>query len=750
MGGKRDLKIMMSLLIGILAFSLSMHDVEATGDTVSVKLVNYTKNSNDMSFNVYGSYQIDGSEIVLDTNRLNQYHVKAEGTNVVLYKGDAKLKNFGSAMKLVPTVTNAMDSFVELGDKRYLGEMEFKVEGNYIRPVNTLSMEEYLKGVVPSEMPAYWGNNGGMEALKAQVVAARTFALPRKDKLTDSQSSQVYKGHEWYGSTNEAIDDTAGQVLKHGGNYIGAFYSSTNGGMVMSNTNSWGSTLVPYLQSKVDPYDEKMVTKYDHWEYTLGKRQIDTSHLDLKNPETWWSNVSELSSDVTKIKNIKSWLASKSKIGKTDEIKITNISNVSFTLPPFKSDEVLKGSMTIDYFLKNKNGFVFDSKGTLKKHTMTIQDSSYNIRFMIGTTIMMSPYVKNIQEKEDSIVVSGSGYGHGIGMSQYGAYQQSKEGRSHDQILSFYYPGTDLITESSSSAVNRLAGSNRYETSVEISKAGWKQASNVVVLGRGDLSVDALTGSVLAKKHNAPLLLTKSNELPSGVESELDRLKPEKVYILGGPAAISEKVFHQLSAKGYIAKIDRISGENRYETSVAVANEIGNSNQVFVTTGDEKSPDALSIAPYAASKQIPIILTATEKLSGATSDYVTASNPIKTTIIGGEAAVSNKVRDQLATSTSVDRVAGANRYETSVEIAQTFSFENKGVFFANGDVFIDALPGSPFAAAMGAPVILTKKNTLSTELEKYLQSTLSREFYFLGGEASISKPIEDRVSKLTK
>ncbi|TKD70957.1 SpoIID/LytB domain-containing protein [Pseudalkalibacillus hwajinpoensis] len=744
------MKIFTSLLVGILAFSLSMHGVQAAGDTVSVKLVNYIKNSNSLSFNVYGSYQIEGSEIVLDSNRLDQYHVKAEGSNVVLYMGDSKLKDFGSSMKLVPTVTNAMDSYVELGGKRYLGGMEFKVEGNYIRPVNTLSMEEYLKGVVPSEMPAYWGNNGGMEALKAQVVAARTFALPRKDSLTDSQSSQVYKGYDWYATTNEAIDDTAGQVLKYDNKYIGAFYSSTNGGMVMSNTNSWGSKLIPYLQTKADPYDEKMVTRYDYWEYTLGKQQIDANKLDLKKPETWWANVSELSSNVTEIKNIKTWLTSKSKIGKTDEIKITDISNISFTLPPFKSDEVLKGSMTINYFLKNKDGFVFDSNGELKKHTMTIQDSSYNIRFMVGTTIMKSPYVKNIQDKGDSFVVSGSGYGHGIGMSQYGAYQQSKEGRTHDQILSFYYPGTDLVTEVNSSFINRLAGNNRYETSVEISKAGWKQASDVVVLGRGDLSVDALTGSVLAKKHNAPLLLTTSNKLPSVVEAELDRLKPEKVYILGGPAAISEEVYKQLTTKGYIAKIDRISGANRYETSVAVANEIGNSNQIFVTTGDGKSPDALSIAPYAASKQIPIVLTATEKLSGATADYMTAANPVKTTIIGGENAVSNAVRDQLATSSTVDRVAGANRYETSVRIAQTFDFENKGVFFANGDVFIDALPGSPFAAAMGAPVILTKQNTLSTEVEQYLESTLSREFYFLGGEAAISKPIEDRVSKLAK
>ena len=82
-------------------------------------------------------------------------------------------------------------------------------------------------------------------------------------------------------------------------------------------------------------------------------------------------------------------------------------------------------------------------------------------------------------------------------------------------------------------------------------KMAGNRSSDVVVLGRGDLSVDALTGSVLAKKYNAPLLLTKNKELPSVVESELDRLQPKKVYILGGPAAISEDVVKQLSTKGY-------------------------------------------------------------------------------------------------------------------------------------------------------------------------------------------------------
>ncbi|MGB8000855.1 MAG: cell wall-binding repeat-containing protein [Anaerobacillus sp.] len=748
------MKFFTSLLIGILAFSLSMQGVQAAGETVSVKLVNFVKDKTAVSFNVYGSYQIKGSDVVIDTSPQSAYSVKAEAGDVVLYRGNSKLKNFGSSVKLVPTITNAMDSFVEIGDKRYLGEMAFTVDGKYIRPINSLQMEEYLKGLVPSEMPASWGEerNGGMEALKAQSVAARTFALAQgSQELTDSEGSQVYKGYNWHATTNAAVDETAGKVLKYGGKYIGAFYSSTNGGMVMSNTNSWGSDLVPYLQSKADPYDEKIKTNYDHWGYTLGKKQIDKNKLDLKKPASWWAKTSELNTDATEIKNMKSWLISKHKLKSSDEIKITDITKLSFTQPPFASDEVLKGSMEIHYFLKDKDGFVMNSNGELEEQTMKINDTSYNLRFMIGTTIMKSPYVNQIEENDDSFIVSGSGYGHGIGMSQYGAYQQSKEGRTFDQILSFYYPGTDLLKESEqANTIKRLAGSDRYETSVAISEDGWKQTSDVVVLGRGDLSVDALTGSVLAKKYNAPLLLTKNNELPTVVEAELDRLHPEKVYILGGPAAISENVVKQLSAKGYLSDIERISGENRYETSIAVANEIGNSNQVIVTTGDEKSPDALSIAPYAASKQIPIVLTSGQKLSEATSSFMIVAQPVKTTIIGGENAVSKTVAEALDTVSTVERVAGENRYETSVKIAQTFDFENKSVFFANGDVFIDALPGSPFAAAMGAPVILTKQSTFTTEVEQYLKKTLSREYYFLGGEAAISKPLENTVNKLTK
>ncbi|WP_270180139.1 cell wall-binding repeat-containing protein [Alkalihalobacillus sp. CinArs1] len=755
------MKVFTSLLAGILALSLSVQHVEAAEDHVSVRLVNFIKNKTEVSFNVNGSYHVDGSEINIQSNDGNQFKVKAESGDVVLYKGNSKLGNFGDSMTLVPTITGAKDSYIELGDKSYLGEIEMTVEGNYIRPINTLPMEDYLKGVVPSEMMPYWGDHGGQEALKAQAVAARTFAKvdmlnqeanPDRYPFTDTTMSQVYKGMHWYDTTNRAVDETAGKVLKYANSkgeldYIGAFYSSSNGGRVLSNTNAWGSALVPYLQGKEDPYDDKITTSSDLWSYTLGKEQIDTTKLDLKKPESWWDNVTELGTDATEIQTIKSRLVSKYGFSSKDEIKITKINDISFTLPPFNSNDVLKGSLSFSYFIKQEDGFVMED-GKIKEHTKEINDTSYNIRFMIGTSIMKGPYVKKIDNKADSFTVYGSGFGHGIGMSQYGAYQQSKEGRTYDQILDFYYTDTKLVQEGTVVSSERLSGLDRYGTSVAVSQYGWKNQSDVAVIGRGDVAIDALTGSVLAKKYNAPLLLTPSNQLDERVEAELNRLKPQKIYILGGTGAVSESIEGTLRGKAYVQEVERVSGKDRYETAVEVAEEVGNYNQAILASGNDSSPDALSIASYAAASQVPILLTPESKISTPTDNYLQTVNVKKATLIGGKGVISNNIEAELKEDgLTVDRVSGKDRYETSVEIARTYDFAASNVFFANGDVFIDALPGSSLAAAMQAPVLLTQKDTLPKSVDSYLKGSHSTNVYLLGGKGAISNSTVDSIEK---
>lgn len=102
-------------------------------------------------------------------------------------------------------------------------------EGGYLRPVNSIGMEDYLKGVVPAEMPALWHT----EALKARTVTARTYAMGYLNKIIDdTQNYQVYGGYTWHTRTTDAVNATEGKVVTYGGKPIGsgALFSSSNGG----------------------------------------------------------------------------------------------------------------------------------------------------------------------------------------------------------------------------------------------------------------------------------------------------------------------------------------------------------------------------------------------------------------------------------------------------------------------------------------------------------------------------------------
>ncbi|WP_335870571.1 cell wall-binding repeat-containing protein [Bacillus sp. 2205SS5-2] len=767
------LKKALSLVICsmVILLMLSPNNALAEGQPISVKLHNYVGNVSNISFNITGSYQVADTDVFIEPT--DNYSVKVESGKLTLYKGSKVVKKFDQSLSLVPSVTNSRDSYVTLLDKyhtSYLGEVEFTVEyKQYVRPINHINLEDYLKGVVPAEMYASWGSNGGMEALKAQSVAARTYVL-RKGAWTidDTQSNQVYKGLKQGANTsvemykpytNLSVNETQGEVLKSGSSYVNALYSSSNGGKILSNKNTWGTDLVSYFQTKTDPYDHK-ISPFLDWSYTIHKQQLNLEDLDLNKPETWWDQQKE--KDATIISNIKSRLKSKNYISDTSEIKIVDITEISFDKQStnFSSNDVLSGKISFTYLEKNKDAYSKDEDGKIELKQKTINDTAYNLRFMIGTSIMKSPYIKSVDNKDASnaFTIKGAGFGHGVGMSQYGAYQMSKEGHDFEKILNFYYPKTTVTRELDiNNYSHSLQGKDRYETSTSVSSYGWENRSKAVIIGRGDLSIDALTGSVLAKKYNSPLLLTSSSNLPSSVLEELKRLQPENVYILGGVSAVSSKAENQIKELSFLndQNIVRVSGADRYETAVKVANEINNTQEVFVVTKDEKSPDALSIASYASMMQIPILYTTKESLHESVSSYIQKHDINKVNIIGGTSAVSANVENQLKKlSTVVTRVSGKDRYETSMEIADQYSqiFEGNTLFFARGEVFIDALPASSLAATMKSPLILTQKDQLPSSVESWLnkRSTLP-DVYFLGGSGAISNEVRENVmSVLTK
>ncbi|WP_051758524.1 SpoIID/LytB domain-containing protein [Rossellomorea vietnamensis] len=750
------MKKALSMLFLSTALVVAPLSTQAAGQPIEVKLQNYIGSKTALPFTTSGDYQVKGTSIFIQPGA--SYTMKVESGDLSLYKGSSLVKKFSGNVTIIPTITESMDRAMTIkgnSEKQYLGAVEFTVEsGKYVRPVNHINLEDYLKGVVPAEMPSSWGANGGLDALKAQAVAARTFVLKKGNwSIYDGQSDQVYKGYDWDPHTTKAVNETQGEVLKNGDKYAEAFYSSSNGGRVFSNQNVWGSALVPYLQTKKDIYDAK-ISPHRDWKVALSKSQFDTSELDLKKPESWWTDVKE--TDQTIISNMKTWLKSKKMIDGKSDIKIVEIKDMSFDIPDdsFTSTDVLKGKVSFTYYEKTAEDFVKNEDETIKLQTKTVEDRSYNIRFMLGTSIMKSPYVKSLDKEDESFTIHGGGFGHGIGMSQYGAYQMSKEGNNFRTILGYYYPTTNVNRELDLGEYSHeLEGIDRYETSVSVSDYGWENRSKAVVIGRGDLSIDALTGSVLAKKLDSPLLLTTSKSLPDTVLNEIKRLQPEKVYLLGGNNAIGTNVETQLKGLSFIndGDITRISGKERYETAVKVADEVNNKDEIFVVTKDEKSPDALSIASYASMMQIPILYTTKDTLHESVEAYMKENAIKNVTIIGGQSAVSSGVERELANlAPNVTRVYGLDRYQTSLTIAEKYSdqFEEKTLFFARGDVFIDALPASALAAAMKSPLVLTRKDALPDHVGDWLDKrTVLADTYFLGGNGAINETVRRDIQQ---
>ena len=158
--------------------------------------------------------------------------------------------------------------------------------------------------------------------------------------------------------------------------------------------------------------------------------------------------------------------------------------------------------------------------------------------------------------------------------------------------------------EANGLALTRIQGGNRFETAVEVSKAGWEQAE-VVVLARGDDFADALAGIPLAYALDAPILLTHSQRLVAATRAEIQRLGAERIIILGGPGAISGEVEEQLVGMGLA--VERINGDNRFQTAAKIAeHETLSQAATAVLAYGMDYPDALAAASYAARNGFPL------------------------------------------------------------------------------------------------------------------------------------------------
>ncbi|MEY8762572.1 MULTISPECIES: cell wall-binding repeat-containing protein [Clostridium] len=300
---------------------------------------------------------------------------------------------------------------------------------------------------------------------------------------------------------------------------------------------------------------------------------------------------------------------------------------------------------------------------------------------------------------------------------------------------------------------NRIYGSDRIETSLKISQEGWKDGSDTVVIAQGYGYADALCAAPLAKKYNAPVILSRQDSLDENTINELKRLKAANAFVIGGTASLSDNVISQLENIGI--KPERLGGRNRYETSVEIARKLGDSGNIsnIVVASGAGYADSLSIAPIAASKGMPILLSERDVLPDATSSYIKGRNISKTYVIGGTASISDSLETSLP---NAQRIGGATRFATNLAILQNFKSDLnfKNVYIAEGDgpagnEFADALSGSVLAARESAPMVLIYKD-ISDDTASFIVSNMEKDTALtaLGGTIVVPDTILTKIVDL--
>lgn len=292
----------------------------------------------------------------------------------------------------------------------------------------------------------------------------------------------------------------------------------------------------------------------------------------------------------------------------------------------------------------------------------------------------------------------------------------------------------------------RLAGSDRDLTAIAVAQRGWPTGADTVVLARDDDFPDALAGTPLAYKYNAPILLTNPSRLTPAVETELDRLRPQKVFILGSAQALSGGIEQSLKAKSYVKDVERLGGADRFDTAAKIAVSLGSRGEAVVAYGFN-FPDALAVSPWAAFNGVPILLTAQDSLPAATQNALSDLGVTKTVVVGSAAVVSDSVAAKLP---GANRYWGADRYQTAVEINRGLGLNLAAIYVATGENFPDALAGSALAARGGNAIVLVDGAMLEPEVSSFLAGSKGKvdDIVTLGSEAAVPQSVVDTVNGL--
>ena len=312
--------------------------------------------------------------------------------------------------------------------------------------------------------------------------------------------------------------------------------------------------------------------------------------------------------------------------------------------------------------------------------------------------------------------------------------------------INYEISDNSVLSDANRGRMRRLAGNTRYETSrmvseeVRTSLYGGYQPLEGIVLANGDKFPDALGGAYLSWDKMSPIVLINEYTVNETVDYIKNVVKAgSKIYVLGGEAAVSDSWLTPLKSS---YTVRRLEGADRFETNLSILKEsAGLAEKILICTGSNFA-DALS----ASAVRYPIMLVGSDGLTQSQKNYLKQSSLHSAVILGGTAAVTEAVENELNAYVTVEaRLAGASRFDTSLLVANYFCGPLQKAVITTGMNFPDGLAGGLLAHLYNAPVILAANNfednkKISSFLaERYMFTTPGFQGYVLGGEAAVSE-----------
>lgn len=360
----------------VLIFIFLLIVSNALAQEIRVKIGNFKKIYLS-SPEIYKIIQKETKEVLYQGETLKRISVLRKDTN------EYDLDIYKNAL----IIESDPESFIEINNGRYREKIELRVSGDRIEAINIIALEKYLYGVVGKEMPSNWP----VEALKAQAVISRTFALGSLHKHKDEDYNLCNGWHcQVYGGVNsedpkvkKAVDETKGEVVVYEDTLIQAPFHASCGGMTAESNSVWIGGKYPYLRMIIDPFCRE--SPHQRWKKIISETVIRKKLLGKGK------NVGEI------------YCITPLNIGRDERAK--------------------------DILIEHSEG--------------KLVLSGNDFRLTLDPTIIKSTRF-TVVKKDSEFIFVGCGWGHGVGLCQWGAKAMASNGESYAQILRFYYPKTTI------------------------------------------------------------------------------------------------------------------------------------------------------------------------------------------------------------------------------------------------------------------------------------------------------------------